>query len=203
MVAIINYGVGNLSSIYNMFKKVGVPALITAEPEEILKADKILLPGVGAFDHGMERLDQSGLRPLLEQKVLKEKVPVLGICLGMQMLTKKSEEGIRSGLGWLDAETKKFTLPDTNLKIPHMGWNRVHIRKVESIFKGLDQIESRFYFVHSFHVVCQRDENILAETDYGYSFTSSFQKDNIFGTQFHPEKSHKFGMSLFKNFGDL
>lgn len=203
MVAIINYGVGNLSSIYNMFKKVGIPAQITADPEEISKADKILLPGVGAFDHGMERLDQSGLRPLLEQKALREKVPVLGICLGMQMLTRKSEEGIKSGLGWLDAETKKFSIAGNNLKIPHMGWNQVHIRNSESIFKGMDQTEPRFYFVHSFHVVCQHEENVLAETDYGYAFTSSFNKDNIFGTQFHPEKSHKFGMSLLRNFGDL
>lgn len=200
MVAIINYGVGNLSSIQNMFKKVGVPAVITADLEEISKAEKILLPGVGSFDHGMSKLTQSGLLPTLEKKALVERVPVLGICLGMQMLTRSSEEGTLPGLGWVDAVTKRFR---TDLKIPHMGWNTLEIKDSSSVFKDMDPTESRFYFVHSYHVVCNHEADILAQTSYGCCFTSSLNKDNIFGTQFHPEKSHKFGMKLLKNFGDL
>jgi imidazole glycerol-phosphate synthase subunit HisH len=203
MVAIIDYGVGNLSSISNMFKKVGVPALVTSEVDVILKANKLLLPGVGAFDNGMAHLNKSGLRLAIEKRVLEDKVPVLGICLGMQMLTKGSEEGKHPGLGWVDAETIKFKDQEIHLKIPHMGWNNVYFRDTSTLFKDLDPTDSRFYFVHSFHVVCQTKKDILAETEYGYLFTSSIGKENIFGTQFHPEKSHRFGMKLFENFGNL
>lgn len=203
MIAIIEYGVGNLNSVKNMFKKIGYNASITSNPEDILKADKILLPGVGAFDNGMTRLNDSGLLPVLKQKALQEKVPVLGICLGMQMLTNGSEEGTLPGLGWIDADTLKFRFTDSSMKVPHMGWNYIALKKETPLFKDMDRTTSRFYFVHSFHVKCNNSSNSLAETTYGTTFSSAIMNDNLFGTQFHPEKSHKFGMQLLTNFAKL
>jgi len=201
MIAILDYGVGNLKSIYNMFKKVGVESVITSCVETISKADKYLLPGVGSFDHGINSLKNAPFFEVLEKEVLVSKKPILGICLGMQLLTNSSEEGKEKGLGWIDAQTVKFDLEDKNLSIPHMGWNKTTPISTSNIFKNLN--ENRFYFVHSYHVVCNDKKNILASVKYGQEFTCSIYKDNIFGVQFHPEKSHKFGMQLFKNFGEM
>jgi imidazole glycerol-phosphate synthase subunit HisH len=202
MIAVVDYGMGNIASILNMFKRIGNrDVLLTREPEQILKADKILLPGVGAFDNGMINLRNSGLIPYLNKKAFEEKVPVLGICLGMQLLTRQSEEGTEKGLGWIEADTKKFIFPDgSTLKIPHMGWNYISIKKQSSLISAG---RKKFYFVHSYYVKCDHPEHVIATCDYGFEFDCMIQKENIFGAQFHPEKSHKFGMELFENFSKL
>ncbi|WP_323593467.1 imidazole glycerol phosphate synthase subunit HisH [Aliarcobacter butzleri] len=201
MVAIIDYGLGNLGSIYNMFKKVGIESIITSDVESIKKASKYVLPGVGSFDHGINNLKNAYFFETLEKEVLNNKKPILGICLGMQLLTNFSEEGKEIGLGWIDAKTVKFNMIDKTLSIPHMGWNKVNPKTTNNIFENLEN--NRFYFVHSYHVVCNNKENILATANYGEKFTCSIYKDNIYGVQFHPEKSHKFGMQLLKNFGEI
>jgi len=197
MIVIVNYNMGNVGSVYNMIKKIGFEALITSNINEIEKAKKIILPGVGAFDNGIINLKKLGLIEILEYKVFKERVPILGICLGMQLMTKKSEEGELQGLSWIDAETKRF-VSDT-YKIPHMGWNYVKIIKNSDLFSS-EFSEWRFYFVHSYYVECYNKDDILTTTFYIHDFVSSFQRENIIGVQFHPEKSHKFGMMLLKNF---
>ena len=202
MIVIIDYGMGNLGSILNMLKKVGAPAAkVSADPKDIEQADKLILPGVGAFDTGMQHLRDTGLIGLLNEKVLKAKTPTLGVCLGMQLLTKISEEGELPGLGWLDAETIRFRFDQkkTGLKIPHMGWNTVKIQREGTLFKDMYP-DPRFYFVHSFHVVSHNHQDVLAITEYGYDFASVLQQGHIMAAQFHPEKSHKFGMKLYKNF---
>lgn len=197
MIAIVDYGLGNLGSISNMVKKVGGKSLITSNLDEIKKAKKLILPGVGSFDNGMKQLRELGLIDILNKKVFEEKTPIMGICLGMQLMTKSSQEGNLSGLGWIDAQSKRFK--SDSLKVPHMGWNIVYQHKESKLFSQIDG-EQRFYFVHSYFVDCKRDDDILTTTFYGHDFVSSFEKDNIVGVQFHPEKSHRFGMSLFKNF---
>lgn len=201
MIAILDYGIGNLKSIYNMFKKVGVESIITSDIQTIRNADKYLLPGVGSFDHGINSLKSAPFFETLEKEVLENKKPILGICLGMQLLTNSSEEGKEKGLGWIDAHTKKFDFENKSLAVPHMGWNEVNPISANDLFKDLN--ENRFYFVHSYYVVCNDEANVLGFTNYGISFTSSVHRDNIYGVQFHPEKSHKFGMKLLKNFGEL
>lgn len=202
MIVIINYNLGNPGSILNMLKKIGHNAIITSNIDEISKATKIILPGVGAFDNGVSNLKELGLFDLLNKKVIEEKIPILGICLGMQLMTLSSEEGKEKGFGWINAVTKKFNFEksDLNLKIPHMGWNMVKIQKKSKLFSGMEEQENRFYFVHSYAVKCLDKHDILTITFYGYDFVSSFEKENIIGVQFHPEKSHKFGMQLLKNF---
>jgi len=202
MIVIVDYGMGNLGSILNMLKKVGAPAAkISSETKDIEQADKLILPGVGAFDTGMKRLRETRLIGLLNEKVLKARTPILGICLGMQLLTKISEEGELPGLGWIDAETVRFRFDpkQSRLKIPHMGWNTINIQREGTLFKDM-YAEPRFYFVHSFHVVAHNPEDVLATTEYGYDFVSAIQHGHIMAAQFHPEKSHKFGMKLYKNF---
>lgn len=203
MIVIIDYGIGNLSSVLNMFRKVGVEEVcISGEHETIRKASKILLPGVGAFDRGMENLESKGLVPILNQKALTEKVPVLGICLGMQLLSRSSEEGRKQGLGWIDAKTIKFNPdPSLGLRIPHMGWDYVTVKRKNPLLR--EEARHRFYFVHSYHVVCDSDEQSIGTTDFGGPFTCMVNKENIYGTQFHPEKSLKFGMELLSNFAKL
>lgn len=198
MVTIIDYGMGNLGSIANMIKKVGGESIITADKDTIAKAEKLILPGVGAFDNAMKNIAELGIYELLNKKVLEEKAPLLGVCLGMQLLGKSSTEGNLRGFGWIDAETKKFEL-DAPYKIPHMGWNRIKVQYPNVLIQD-DDPDMRFYFVHSYYVKCNRQEDILASTNYGSEFTSAVHHNNIWGVQFHPEKSHKFGMSLFKNF---
>jgi glutamine amidotransferase len=197
MTVIIDYGLGNLGSIANMIKKIGHTSIITSDLEEIKNASKLILPGVGSFDNGMRNLAELGMIEVLNQKVLIEKTPVLGICLGMQLMTKSSEEGKLAGLGWIDAQTKKF-ISDT-LKIPHMGWNILKHQKESKLFDELES-EKRYYFVHSYYVECLNKEDMLTLTTYTHDFVSSFERDNIIGAQFHPEKSHKFGMNLLTNF---
>lgn len=200
MITIIDYGIGNLGSIVNMFKHLGIAAKTEDDPTEIGKATKLLLPGVGSFDTAMRRLRERGLRSILDHKALVEKVPVLGICLGMQMLTKSSEEGNEAGLGWIPASTKRF--PETQLKVPHMGWNNIQSIKQNPLSHDLSE-ESRFYFVHSFYVLVENDQNSFMKTNYGINFDSGIQSENIYGVQFHPEKSHKFGMQILRNFESL
>jgi glutamine amidotransferase len=192
---------GNLGSILSMLKKVDAEAVVSSEVSMIERAEKLILPGVGAFDNGMRSLTERGLIPVLNAKVLYDKIPILGVCLGMQLFTRRSEEGTLPGLGWLEAETVRFKFDQerAHLKIPHMGWNTVRICQPHPIFADMDA-EPRFYFVHSYHVVCMEEDTVLAQTHYGYDFTSVLAKGNIVGTQFHPEKSHKFGVRLFKNF---
>jgi glutamine amidotransferase len=202
MIVIINYGAGNLGSMLNMFKKIGQEAILGNTIEDIEKADKLILPGVGSFDAGMEKLNSSGLKEILNFKVLEKRTPILGICLGLQLMTNKSEEGVLDGLGWIDAETKKFRLDSDKFKIPHMGWNEIKIEKQSMLFKGMEEQENRFYFVHSYHLVCNAPADILVSTVYGYDFTCGVERNNILGVQFHPEKSHKFGMQLLRNFSE-
>lgn len=204
MTVIVDYKMGNLGSILNMLKKIGTPAKISSHIEDIEKADKLILPGVGAFDNGMTNIKEMGLLPVLNEKVLHQKTPVLGICLGMQLLTRSSQEGKLPGLGWIEGQTIRFQFEpkQTNLKIPHMGWNSATPSRNDSLFQGLEE-DAAFYFVHSYHVVCDRQADSLAQSHHGYNFVAAVQNDNIFGTQFHPEKSHKYGLRLLKNFVEL
>lgn len=203
MITIIDYGMGNLGSISNMFKRIGVESEVTSDKEKIAAAKKILLPGVGAFDAAMERINEGGFREILDRKALQEKVPVFGICLGMQLLTNSSEEGKIPGLGWIPAKTTRFTFShDTKLKVPHMGWNRVYEKNARLLIKDLPP-EPRFYFVHSYYVMAEDERHVLTTTTHGIEFNSIIQKENIFGAQFHPEKSHKFGMKLLENFARI
>lgn len=200
MIVIVDYGMGNLGSIANMLKKIGAEAIITSDGEKIRCARKLILPGVGSFDHGIRNIREYGLDAILENEVLVKKTPIMGICLGMQLMTKKSEEGSLQGLGWVDAEAIKFNFDrdSKSLKIPHMGWNTVKINKKSLLFE--DNTKNQFYFVHSFYTMCRNPGDVLTETLYGYEFVSSFLKENIIGVQFHPEKSHKYGINLLKNF---
>jgi len=201
LIIIIDYGVGNLGSVFNMLKKIGQKALITSSKEEIIKAQKLILPGVGAFDAAMQKLHDSGLLDVINNKVIVEKTPLLGVCLGMQLIMKKSTEGQMPGLGWLDAEVVRFQFSDdqTHLKVPHMGWNTIMKLQDHPLLADLPE-NARFYFVHSYYVKCQNESDVLARTNYGYDFDSIVAHQNIMGTQFHPEKSHKFGMQVLLNF---
>lgn len=203
MIVIIDYGLGNISSIKNMLKKIGERNVIISSDLEVIKnASKIILPGVGAFDTGMRHLAEFGLKDILDKKALIEKVPFLGICLGMQLMTNGSEEGVLAGLGWFDANTVKFKLENSSLKIPHMGWNYVQNLNCNNIFLKKDK-KYRFYFVHSYHVKCNNENDILFTTNYGNDFHSAIIKENLIGMQFHPEKSSHFGMDIFEAFAKL
>lgn len=202
MITIVDYGVGNLGSIRNMLKKVGSESRITSFPSEISTANKLILPGVGAFDAGMRHLQNSGLIPALQERVKERGVPILGICLGMQLLTQRSEEGVLPGLGWVDAEAVRFKIEEgASLKVPHMGWNVVNPHKPSLLLNGAHP-EERFYFVHSYFVRCSNRADVLLTARHGNEFDAAFESDNIMGVQFHPEKSHKFGMRLLRNFAE-
>ena len=201
MVTIIDYGMGNLASVKNMFKRIGVSSQISSDLEVIKKSNKLLLPGVGSFDNAMKKINSSGLREILDSKVIADKTPILGICLGMQLITNGSEEGHEKGLGWIDAKTLKFKKIN-NIKVPHMGWNNVIPSNESALTKKINS-DSRFYFVHSYYVKVKHQKNSILKTFYGYEFDSAISNKNIYGTQFHPEKSHKFGMQLFKNFAKI
>jgi glutamine amidotransferase len=202
LIVVIDYvSAGNPNSIQNMLKHIGVDTVITNKTDDIEKADKLILPGIGAFDGGMKKLHDSGLISLLSYKVIEEKTPILGICLGMQLFTRKSEEGSAPGLGWIDAETVRFNFGEMageRYRIPHMGWNSVTLVQNNPLHQNM--VEPRFYFAHSYHVSDINQKSILTTTLYGYEFVSSFAQENIMGVQFHPEKSHKFGMKLLENF---
>lgn len=182
-----------------MLAYLGIESRISANHADIASANRLILPGVGHFQHGMEQLEQLGLIDVLKKEVLENKKPILGICLGMQLLTKHSDEGNLAGLGFIDAQTKKFELHDATLKVPHMGWNSVEFKKNSQMNIGVST-NPRYYFVHSYFVDCANQDDILCTTQYGQEFVSGFQHDNIIGLQFHPEKSHKFGMELLSNF---
>jgi len=203
MITIVDYGLGNLGSVLNMLKKINVQAQITNDLDKIHHAEKLILPGVGAFDAAMERLTNTPLRDVLDYKALKQGVPLLGICLGMQLLTEGSEEGNLKGLGWIPAYTYKFAFADNRLKVPHMGWNLVERSTPGPLTEGFDQEEFRFYFVHSYYVKVKDEANSSLKTNYGLTFDSAVQSGNIFGAQFHAEKSHRFGMQLFRNFSKI
>lgn len=201
MITIVDYGMGNLGSVLNMLKRVGVPGVITGDEKEIARATKLLLPGVGAFDKAMTRINEGGLREVLNQKAIVERIPVLGICLGMQLITQGSDEGQLPGLGWIAARTRRFPSM-ADLKVPHMGWNVVVPTRESPLIKELPD-ESRFYFVHSYCVHVDNEEDSILRTTYGITFDAAIHHDNIYGAQFHPEKSHKFGMQLLTNFARL
>lgn len=201
MIIIVDYGMGNLGSVLNMLKKAGVESKISSDLNDIYKASKLLLPGVGAFDMAMKRINKDGLREVLNQKVLVEKVPILGICLGMQLLTRGSEEGNLQGLGWIAADTIRFS-NQNGLKVPHMGWNIVYPSSPSQLTSGLPK-ESRFYFVHSYCVHVDHECDSVLKCTYGIDFDAAVQHENIYGAQFHPEKSHKYGMKLLENFSKI
>lgn len=202
MVTIIDYGVGNIGSIANMLKKIGAASVISRDPEVISRAEKIILCGIGSFDDGMARLEDMGLVEVLKTKVREQGVPILGVCLGMQLLTGGSEEGRRPGLGLINAYTRRFNFSETGhplLRIPHMGWNEVEQVKPSGLGQELGEVP-RFYFVHSYHVCLEDPADELFRTRYGFPFTAAFEKGKIMGVQFHPEKSHRYGMRLYENF---
>ena len=203
MIVIVDYGVGNLGSIKNMFKKAGYKAEPSSDPAVLREAEKLILPGVGAFDAAMRKFRETGLVSVVGELVLEKKIPVLGLCVGLQLMSKGSEEGTEAGLGWFDAETVrfKFDAEHSHLKVPHMGWNEIRVCRDHPLVAGLDT-EARFYFVHSYHVVAKEMEAVLATTEYGVTIHSILGRGNILGAQFHPEKSHKFGLQLLKNFAE-
>ena len=204
MIVVIDNDVGNIGSILNMLKKVGATAICSSDTDTIENAEKLILPGVGSFDKAVAKLNVSGVVPVLNRKVIENQTPVLGICLGMQLFAKKSEEGKIKGLGWIDATVKRFDFEEgvSNLKIPHMGWNRVDIRNESPLFADMHE-NHRFYFVHSYHIECHDEHDVAGLTHYGYPFVSMIQKENILGVQFHPEKSHRYGMQVLKNFAEI
>ncbi len=197
-IVIIDYGLGNLASVRNMIKRAGGVGRISSDLNDIANAKKLILPGVGHFGKGMQNIHQMGLTEVLNKKILDEKTPILGICLGMQLMTNHSEEGDSDGLGWIDGVTKKFTFDSSNVKIPNIGWNEIAFRK--NNFFQTDE-EQRFYFVHSYKVHCHEESDVLATAVYGgESYVCAFRRDNIIGMQFHPEKSHRFGVHVFQRF---
>lgn len=204
MISIVDYGVGNISAIANIYKRLNIPVRTACCAAELEGADRIILPGVGSFDWAMGRLNNSGMRSTLDDLVVSRKRPVLGICVGMQMMARRSDEGSREGLGWIDAEVRKF-LPQANSHrayLPHMGWNDVEPTTENALFKAIGS-NGRFYFLHSYYFAPESRETILAFTDYGGVFSSSVHNGNIYGVQFHPEKSHQWGIQLLKNFAEL
>ena len=204
MIAIIDYGLGNVRAIANVYNNLEIPAAIVKDPENVKKADKIILPGVGAFDQAIHSLEESGFRKILDDIVLNRYVPILGICVGMQMLARSSEEGNAKGLGWIDAEVKRFDFSSTISPpcVPHMGWNDVEPVRECVLFHGLDR-EARFYFLHSYFMDCRKPENVIALTDYSGPFACAVNAENVYGVQFHPEKSHGCGIQLLKNFAEI
>lgn len=198
--AIIDLGIGNIGSMYNILKHIGEEAVVVCQPHELLKAERAILPGVGSFDAGVQQIEQFGWRKALTEFVNVKKRPILGVCLGMQLLCNKSEEGTMSGLGFVDGVCKRF---DSNgkiqLKVPHMGWNEANVVNPSRLFESLE-MNNRFYFTHSYYVELQEKECVIASSKYGSEFTCAFQKNNILGVQFHPEKSHRYGKVLLKNF---
>ena len=204
MITIIDYGLGNIQAFVNIYKRLNIAVSIASSPEQLYDADSIILPGVGAFDWAMKRLNESGLRKALDELVVGQGRPVLGICVGMQIMAKRSDEGVLEGLGWIDAEVKKFDMSSFAQKthLPHMGWNDVEPRSEEDLFKDLGT-GARFYFLHSYYFFTRSQDDVLAVTDYNGCFASSVCSKNVFGVQFHPEKSHQWGIQLLKNFAEM
>lgn len=204
MIHIVDYGLGNIQAFLTVFKKLGLEAKRAKTASDLIGAEKLILPGVGAFDHAMELLTQSGMRKTLETLVITDKVPVLGICVGMQMLANSSEEGTREGLGWIPGKVRSFRSHEQslNLPMPHMGWNDVQPNSGSPIFKGIE-LDARFYFLHSYFFDCEESAHVAAVAAYGFDFSCAVSNSNVFGVQFHPEKSHRFGTQMLKNFAEL
>jgi glutamine amidotransferase len=204
MIAIIDYGLGNIRAFANVYKNLNIQYKVASNADDLKNVTKLILPGVGAFDYAMERVQKSGMQERIDELVLHRKIPVLGVCVGMQMMAISSEEGRLKGLGWIDGEVKKFetsTLVHGTL-LPHMGWNNISPTKNDKLFQYLDS-GSRFYFLHSYYFDCHHYDDVIALTDYGGLFTCAVSSGNIYGVQFHPEKSHKNGIQLLRNFGNL
>lgn len=202
-IVIIDYGMGNLHSVQKKIKRLGIDPIVSSNPDHIKNADKIILPGVGHFKKAMDNLHHINVIDALNEAVLIKQKPILGICLGMQLMAKQSEEGNARGLGWFDAGVHRFNVKNKlKHKIPHTGWNTVSIIKESRLMKGISE-NSEFYFVHSYHLKTEEAIDILNSTDYEYTFPSAIEKNNIFGVQYHPEKSHDIGQKLLKNFIDL
>jgi glutamine amidotransferase len=201
VITIVNYGLGNIQAFANIYNRLGIPIAIAENAEQLSQAKKILLPGVGAFDWAMQCLEQSGMRQVLQHMVEIVKTPVLGVCVGMQIMATSSDEGVAAGLGWLDARVRKFDFSGQQgrERLPHMGWNDVSVRRQDSLFADLGD-EPRFYFLHSYYFVPNDNTDILATTTYGPEFACAIQRGNVFGVQFHPEKSHRWGVKLLQNF---
>jgi glutamine amidotransferase len=204
MIGVLDYGSGNVKAFINIYKKMGIPTIIIKSANELRSASKLILPGVGSFDYAMHKLRESGMRQVLDEIVLRCRVPIIGVCVGMQMLAHSSEEGNQTGLGWIDAEVKKFDTTSHKLpmNVPHIGWNDVKPLKANHLLEGLER-GARFYFLHSYYMVCHRNEEIVAITEYGTEFACVVNQGNIYGVQFHPEKSHQWGIQLLKNFASL
>jgi len=204
MITLIDYGVGNIFAFQNVYKRLDIPTKIAKSTEDLMDAQKLILPGVGSFDYAMIRLNNSGMREKLDELVLKKKIPVIGICVGMQMMGNRSDEGSEEGLKWIDGDILKFDekLIQHRTKLPHMGWNDVTPVRNHPLFTGLEK-EAIFYFLHSFYFKCNNSSDSIAVSDYGVSFSSAVNKDNIYGIQFHPEKSHQYGEKLLHNFAML
>jgi imidazole glycerol-phosphate synthase subunit HisH len=206
MVVIIDYGMGNLHSIVKAFQRLNIDVKVSRDAKDVAQGEKLVLPGVGHFKNGMEQLSSLGLLDVLNERVLKDATTILGICLGAQLMTHHSQEGDVGGLGWVDATTVKFNFDDqlnANLKVPHIGWNQlVPFRPEEKMLAGIGG-DAQFYFVHSYYITCKNRDQAVAQTTYGQIFDSIIKKDNIIGVQFHPEKSHTFGLKLLQNFASL
>ncbi|MDZ4390679.1 MAG: imidazole glycerol phosphate synthase subunit HisH [Gemmatimonadales bacterium] len=204
MITIIDYGLGNIGAFANVYKRMNVPAKVATTAEELADAERIILPGVGAFDHAMNLLNASGMRDTLDDLVMVQKKPVIGVCVGMQILTCGSDEGDQVGLGWIPGQVRHFsaTAATQTLPLPHMGWNDVEPLAGQPLFKGVES-NARFYFLHSYYFECAQTAHIAATAGYGHEFSCAVRKDNIFGVQFHPEKSHHFGAAVLKNFAEI
>jgi len=204
MITIIDYGLGNVLAIMNVYNRLNIPVAVAKCASDLANATKLILPGVGSFDHAMHQLNQSGMRQPVEQLVLQNAMPALGICVGMQMLAKCSDEGTLPGLGWIDGKVKKFdsSVMPSGTNLPHMGWNDVKPVVDGGLFKGME-LDARFYFLHSYYFECHQQSNVLAVADYGGHFNCAVRRDNVYGVQFHPEKSHHFGCKLLKNFSEV
>ena len=204
MIHVIDYGLGNIQAFLTLYKRLGIEAIRTKTAADLTDASKIILPGVGVFDHAISLLNQSGMRPILETLVLQDKVPVLGICVGMQILASSSDEGQLPGLGWVAGKVRAFGANEesSRLPLPHMGWNDVQPKLNHPLFSDLET-DARFYFLHSYYFECDQPSNIVATASYGIDFTCAVSANNVYGVQFHPEKSHHFGTQLLKNFAEL
>ncbi len=204
MITIIDYGLGNINAFVNVYERLNISVLIAKTSYDLKKATKIILPGVGSFDYAMNNLNRSGMRESIENLALNNKIPVIGVCVGMQILAKSSDEGVLPGLGWIDATVKRFDVSvlKSKIQLPHMGWNMIHLNNGNPLLKNINS-DSRFYFLHSFYFQCNNHNDMIATTDYGIKFCSAVNHKNIYGVQFHPEKSHQWGIQLLKNFADI